>query len=132
MNREEDEPSAITAAKVKAHPINALSFDNAATAISAGETGYTSDPVFLAKDAFLNFFKDRAGDTFADLPTWISTVNSDSSLAANVRTELLRLINAITAYALQPSGDLKITINKTGYETFFGTGSSGKRHETCL
>lgn len=131
FNKDEGEPEAVTAAKLKSQPSNTLTFDNAATLITMAQANYTSDPKLLAKDAFLNFFNQKMGATLADRLSWKATINADVSLQANVKVELLTLIDDITAMTTS-GGKLQITIKGSSYESFFGKGSSGKYYQNTL
>ncbi|MEM9921140.1 MAG: hypothetical protein AAF990_23765 [Bacteroidota bacterium] len=131
FNKDEAEAQSITTAKLKADPANTLTFTDAFTAINFAQSNYSADPNLLAKDAFLQFFNPRLNDKLADRPSWITAINNDGELTAEVRTRMLQLVNAILAYELI-DGAINITIRKAEYETFFGNGSSGKRYLNLL
>ena len=131
FNKNEEDVDAITAARLKTQPLNTLTFENAASAITLAQANYISDPKLLAKDAFLRFFAKKTSDTLSDRPAWISAINADASLEANVKTEFFNLVNDITAYTIV-SGVLNITVNGSTYELFFGKGSSGKHYQNML
>ena len=132
FNRDEAKNDAITAAKLKILPINTLSIKETADAIEEQQQNYNIDSNFLARDAFVEFFLTRSDNTIANRNAWIAAINADSSLASDVRVLLIELVNAITAFQLQPDGDLKITLEQLTYEKFYGTGSSAKRYQILL
>lgn len=131
FNKNEEDIDAITAAKLKSQPLNTLSFENAASAISLAQANYLADPKLLAKDAFLNFFPDKTGDSLTNRPAWKTSIISDTNLQADVKAELLIMVDAILLFELV-NGELNITVERDKYELYFGKSSSGKHYQNLL